>query len=583
MKGDTRLGRKTSELMRVRLCKTITHVLQESCSGYSWSSRLLGYIRARDWNRLYLWSERATTEVYSTAAEHFAVHQIAALFTKSPLTWREFGFDKSPEDRAFEKFNDAERRCQKSNRRFYRLLGGFHSPFSASLEGMRKFILSVLGENPDLRTIYEDCSFGPGSAVGVHGNATNLFRKFYATSWTVTPTAVPYAIGAICSNEQFFRALSPGDEPIKCLDYAHVRESIVSKMRSVSCNKLEFVPKTAKTHRSIAVEPLLNSFLQKGIDVAIRRRLKRWGYDLSLGQSRNAWLARQGSIDQSLGTLDLTSASDCISIALCRLLLPGAWFDLLNRTRSPSYSYRGKTYCYEKFTSMGNGFCFPLETLIFAAAVRQAIAESGCDDRTHAVYGDDLIVPAAAFDRCVTLLRFLGFVPNPAKSFNSGPFRESCGADWYEGQDVRPVYLDYPLVGTSHIMIFHNATLRSDRARLFFDNLRPALRDFVSDGERLMRPELYPVTWDNSLSLLDQKNLNGSFTVELDVFMSSKCARWNKGYQRWSWEEFLYRSQPDSDSGPDFQLARYWAFLLGSPEGEVHLRRKTTRSRVKNR
>jgi hypothetical protein len=38
-------------------------------------------------------------------------------------------------------------------------------------------------------------------------------------------------------------------------------------------------------------------------------------------------------------------------------------------------------------------------------------------------------------------LRFLGFTPNPDKSYHTGLFRESCGSDCYDGIDITPFYL----------------------------------------------------------------------------------------------------------------------------------------------
>jgi hypothetical protein len=57
------------------------------------------------------------------------------------------------------------------------------------------------------------------------------------------------------------------------------------------------------------------------------------------------------------------------------------------------------------------------------------------------VYGDDIIIPTYAYEHLIQLLTALGFVINRDKSFGTGAFRESCGADYYYGINVRPFFL----------------------------------------------------------------------------------------------------------------------------------------------
>jgi len=59
----------------------------------------------------------------------------------------------------------------------------------------------------------------------------------------------------------------------------------------------------------------------------------------------------------------------------------------------------------------------------------------------YGVFGDDIICVAESYSLVVHLLGLLGFRVNQHKSFNNGPFRESCGADYYHGFNVRGVYL----------------------------------------------------------------------------------------------------------------------------------------------
>ena len=177
----------------------------------------------------------------------------------------------------------------------------------------------------------------------------------------------------------------------------------------------------------------------------MRDRLRRFGIDLS-SQERNKNLARIGSLTKALATLDLSSASDMISIELVYHLLPIEWVFFLKYFRTPVVEYQGNRHVLEKFSSMGNGFTFPLESLIFYALAISCVEEKELFDCVS-VYGDDIIIPVKYYDTLVQVLTCCGFSVNKSKSFKNGPFRESCGGDYYEGIDIRPVYLKDRLSG----------------------------------------------------------------------------------------------------------------------------------------
>lgn len=210
-------------------------------------------------------------------------------------------------------------------------------------------------------------------------------------------------------------------------------------------NKVTTVPKNAKTDRTIAIEPDWNMFFQLGLGGAIRRRLRRrFGLLKDNAQEINQLLARAGSLDGFLGTVDLEAASDSVSLALCEALLPQEIMDHIMNLRSPVGVVGDEVVSYEKVSSMGNGFTFELETAIFYCLVRAA---SG-----HAVaYGDDLIIVGTTFDFVREVLNFSGFIINEEKTFTSGPFRESCGGHFFDGVDVTPPYVRDFLKGPSKI------------------------------------------------------------------------------------------------------------------------------------
>lgn len=100
----------------------------------------------------------------------------------------------------------------------------------------------------------------------------------------------------------------------------------------------------------------MNMYLQKGVGTFIRNRLRSVGIDLN-DQTRNQELARIGSIDGSLATLDLSSASDSVSDRLVWTLLPPKLYSYLDMIRS-HYTLldNGSLHRWNLFSTMGNGF-----------------------------------------------------------------------------------------------------------------------------------------------------------------------------------------------------------------------------------
>lgn len=231
-----------------------------------------------------------------------------------------------------------------------------------------------------------------------------------------------------------------------------------------SCSKLIDVPKTFSKPRLIASEPYENMWCQQNMRQYMYRRVDQcWirRYLRFNNQKRNQWLARIGSLDGSLATLDLSDASDRIS---CRCV--GQFFrgnlTLLRglratRTRFLSIDQLGEKRIVElkKFSTMGNATTFPVQSLIFlgVALTGCCLAEgvqptSAADLRRFAgrvsVFGDDIIVPIEAAQFVIRLLEVLDFKVNRAKTYLTGRFRESCGVECYAGTDVSPAYWHAP-------------------------------------------------------------------------------------------------------------------------------------------
>jgi hypothetical protein len=433
---------------------------------------------------------------------------------------------------------------------------------------MKGWIGKLLGDEPDLPAIYAECGFGPGASIGVTGEATNLSRKLLAEKWTCTPSALPYALSSMKSDFHFWEFLTRGGRNFANLDPEVMLQKFTTRVERVHYNNIVTVPKTTKVDRTIAVEPLLNGYLQKGVDEVLRRRLLRVGIDLR-DQTRNQSLARLGSMPDQVDpyvTIDLSSASDSVSLALTRWLLPPAWFHLMDTIRSPAYRLaNGRESRYEKIASMGNGFCFPLETLIFAS-----VCALYSDPGDFTVYGDDIIVRQSVSSQVLKTLWRIGFRHNTDKTFLKGPFRESCGADWYQGLDVRPLVLDDELDSLSKIITFHNMSLRKPLWGDRFSKVREYLRRLVPERLRFCRPF--------------SGTESGAFEVELDIFMASRYAAWNCDLSTWEWRELCSRSVPDTGwlrygDGSYIPTLQAMAAVRGLPSRmPFAYRRKTTLS-----
>ncbi len=261
-------------------------------------------------------------------------------------------------------------------------------------------------------------------------------------------------------------------------------------------NKVITVAKDATTNRVIAIEPGLNMFFQLSIGRMIGRRLQRYGIDLRW-QDRNQELARVGSIDSSLATVDLSSASDSIASTVVEALLPPRWYMLLDACRS-HYGVRSDgPVKWEKFSSMGNGFTFPLESLIFYAVASCCAEYLSLGSKQVSAYGDDVILPSACYGLFSEMMDFYGFKLNNKKSHFDSPFRESCGAHYYSGVDVKPIYLKDRVESVPAIYRLANAIRRlahrrnsrygcDERFRATFDllvrSVPKALRFRVPEG-----------------------------------------------------------------------------------------------------
>lgn len=219
-----------------------------------------------------------------------------------------------------------------------------------------------------------------------------------------------------------------------------------SRLPTCVGDSLLFVDKNFKTDRGISPQPLGNLILQRCDARQIRDKLRNHGLCLDTAPLLHEELAKLSSRYDTYSTIDLSSASDTISYELVKWLLPSDWFDALciSRTRKTYISDDDKYYDLEKFSAMGNGYTFELESLIFYSICKAVIALYGDKFMQCSVFGDDIIISSSLSDVLIRVLQDIGFKTNIDKTFVTGPFKESCGKDYYDGHFARPVYLKEP-------------------------------------------------------------------------------------------------------------------------------------------
>jgi hypothetical protein len=341
---------------------------------------------------------------------------------------------------------------------------------------------------------------------------------------------------------------------------------IFDRLNVVKGNVLFTVPKKTDIDRCACKEPDVNMYLQKGVGRHIRRRLQSVGINLN-DQAINRAHALQGSIDGCSATIDMSSASDRISLEVVATLLPDVWFEYLNSIRSQTMEIDGDTYRTEMFSSMGNGFTFELQSLIFYSLCRAVLYFEGISG-VLSIYGDDIIVPSSAFDAIDFVLGRFGFVVNVDKSFHTGDFRESCGGHYQKGEDITPFYLK------------RKATRLTDVIRVANQFRRWA---FACPFRRYEIPSLYQ-TW-LSLATLVPKDLWGGYDLGLDTKLvsapggskilkrikeKSKLPETGK-YMAWhnsNWNRTHSELQPNAEAESTNQKCRLKRAKLGAPVAE---------------
>jgi hypothetical protein len=373
---------------------------------------------------------------YAVAQCADPVHAAALSIMKSiPKKFRD-QTSRDAEDKAHQKFLAINQRCQEwvLNLQFSweeELFGLFRKELDDFFHPGGEPLI------PNEHAIFDRGRCGPGASLGANG--VDFYTKLFSSNLTATSLEVYYQYAGWCAVDPKWR------------DAEFNRLTSFGLPSIIHESRVTFVPKNRDTLRTICTEPNLNMFAQLGVGAILEDRLRSfYGIDLSVQPDRNAELARLGSIAGAIDTIDLESASDSMSLGMLEASLPDWVFETLLWYRCPRTIVRGEQVKLNMISTMGNGYTFPLQTLIFTCAV-QAVAKQCNASMRRAdlswspwgVFGDDIAVPSFMTARLIRLLNILGFQVNREKSFTDKylTFRESCGYDYFLGHNIRGVYI----------------------------------------------------------------------------------------------------------------------------------------------
>jgi hypothetical protein len=317
--------------------------------------------------------------------------------------------------------------------------------------------------------LYERGTLGKGSNRAARG--VDFYTKVF-------DSALSHTKGDLCFIWQRMTASNP------TFLLAEEHRSKVYGFREVEGNSLSFVNKNVVTARCIATEPTINMWFQLGMAAHLTERLKsRYDISLDVQPMINGAMARTGSLTGRLATIDMESASDLFSLTMCERVFPRSLFNWLCLLRSPTTRLPdGSVVELHSMSTMGNGFTFPMMTMLFCAAISVVYKRLGIpfvggasDVRTFSVFGDDIIVVPESVRLLYKLLSLLGFRVNQRKSYVEGPFRESCGQDFFNGHRVRGIYIKRLKTPQDYVVAINGLNRWSATTGILLPNLVGAL------------------------------------------------------------------------------------------------------------
>jgi hypothetical protein len=421
---------------------------------------------------------------------------------------------------------------------------------------------------------------------------------------SVYPPSVPRDKSCFLTIYDTIQQLYPFDQyfcglPLHVED--HLRNESGGKIAELSTieSKLVCVQKDSRGPRLICVHPKEAIWIQQGqrrlIESAINaNRILRTRITFR-DQTTNGGMALLASSTREYVTLDLKEASDRLSSSLVSYLFGWA-YQFLNASRASTIKLLdGRVVNLEKYAPMGNATVFPVQSLVFWALVHAGIkCRYGVSCNDIYVFGDDIIYPSKYHAGAINGLVRAGLIPNTAKTFVSGFFRESCGVDAYRGKDVTPLRVKkYDVSTVAGVLGFCDLAKRL-RLRGF-----ELTASWIYTHIRVRRPDI-PLMMSNNIRT---QGVFEYYPHDLCYFIAKKynkdnccgfhhdSVRFNVALQRWEVRVLLAHPSPDGraiDAWWHLQdsLLRldrlysrsYLSLYHGSPKSEVAFALLTGRS-----
>lgn len=404
--------------------------------------------------------------------------------------------------------------------------------------------------------IADNVTHSSGVTRGVSYSDTSLEAKY---TWPMSSTTEAASL--------YRQYLSDNTQLKDAIEAFNRRRHIVPReIDVVEASRATTVPKTSDKRRMIAIEPTVNMYFQQALMAIMYDRLKDVGLDVECLPFVHKRLAREGSITGNLATIDFSSASDCVSIELLRYLLPQQWFRYVTMVRCPKMEILGETVDLNMVSTMGNAGTFPLETLVFWAlgvgAVMQRTRSNPYsllslpeEREAVSVFGDDCILPTVDAVTFMDAAEAVGFIVNREKSFFTlePGFRESCGGDYFRGEDVRPFYVKAPTSTRGSALepwlyVILNAVLKKYISyfgpnRYIYDKalLEYLFGLFTKNGLLIkLVPSDFPD--DSGLKTLDWRRIELNYGVKFDT-----VGQTDQGWCSFRYLRFQYRNQRSRD------------------------------------